>query len=72
MQYNARRDADLAGLPPMSGVGLDELLRTSDVIVCCEPHDDNARLLKPATLRSMKNTAILINMARGASSTSQR
>ena len=33
MQYSARRDADLAGLPPMRRVGLDELLRTSDIVV---------------------------------------
>ena len=33
MQYSARRDADLAGLPPMQRVDLDTLLRTSDIVV---------------------------------------
>ena len=33
LQYSARRDADLAGLPPMQRVDLDTLLRTSDVVV---------------------------------------
>src|SRR5262249_36306502 len=33
MQYTARRDADLAGLPAMRRVDLDELLGSSDVVV---------------------------------------
>jgi phosphoglycerate dehydrogenase-like enzyme len=33
MQYTARRDADLTGLPPMQRVDLDTLMQTSDVVV---------------------------------------
>lgn len=66
LQYSARRDADLAGLPPMRRVELDELLRTSDVVVVLASLNDQTRgLLNAAKLRLMKNTAILINMARG-------
>jgi D-3-phosphoglycerate dehydrogenase len=66
MQYSARRDADLAGLPPMRRVGLDELLRTSDIVVVLASLNDETRgLLNAARLRLMKKTAVLVNMARG-------
>jgi phosphoglycerate dehydrogenase-like enzyme len=66
MQYSARRDADLTGLPPMRRVELDELLRSSDVVVVLASLNDETRgLLNAGRLRSMKNTAILVNMARG-------
>ncbi len=66
MQYTARRDADLAGLPPMQRVPLDQLLRSSDVVVVLASLNDETRgLLNAARLALMKPTAILINMARG-------
>jgi phosphoglycerate dehydrogenase-like enzyme len=66
MQYSARRDADLAGLPPMQRVPLDALLRTSDiVVVLASLNDDTRGLLNGAKLRLMKKTAVLVNMARG-------
>jgi phosphoglycerate dehydrogenase-like enzyme len=66
MQYSARRDADLAGLPPMRRVELDELLRSSDVVVVLASlNDETSGLLNAARLRSMRKTAILVNMARG-------
>jgi D-3-phosphoglycerate dehydrogenase len=67
MQYCARRDADPAGLPPMSRVDLDTLLRTSDVVVLLASLNEETRgLLSAEKLRLMKNTAILVNTARGA------
>ena len=66
MQYSARRDADLSGLPPMRRVDFDALLRSSDVVVVLASLNDETRgLLNAARLSLMKNTAILINMARG-------
>jgi phosphoglycerate dehydrogenase-like enzyme len=66
MQYTARRDADLVGLPPMQRVPLDDLLRTSDiVVVLASLNDDTRGLLNAAKLRLMKKTAVLVNMARG-------
>jgi phosphoglycerate dehydrogenase-like enzyme len=66
MQYSARRDADLAGLPPMRRVDLDGMLRTSDVVVVLASLNDETRgLLDAARLRLMKQTAVLVNMARG-------
>lgn len=66
MQYSARRDADLAGLPPMRRLGLDDLLRTSDIIVVLASLNRETRgLLGADKLRLMKNTAVLVNMARG-------
>ena len=47
LQYNARRDADLAGLPPMPRVDLDTLLKTSDVVVVLASLNNETRgLLK--------------------------
>ena len=67
MQYSARRDAELAGLPSMPRVDLDRLLRTSDVVVVLASLNEGTRgLLSAERLRLMKNTAILINTARGA------
>jgi phosphoglycerate dehydrogenase-like enzyme len=52
---------------PVSRVGLDELLRTSDVVQLCLPLTDATRaLIGAAELRSMKPTAILVNTARAA------
>ena len=67
MQYSARRDADLAGLPPMPRVDLDTLMRTSDVVVVLASLNDETRgLIGAKKLRLMKKTAILVNTARGA------
>jgi phosphoglycerate dehydrogenase-like enzyme len=66
MQYSARRDADLSGLPPMQRVGLDELLRTSDIVVVLASLNSETRgLLNAEKLRLMKASAVLVNMARG-------
>jgi D-3-phosphoglycerate dehydrogenase len=67
LQYSARRDADLAGLPAMPRVDLDTLLRTSDVVlVLASLNADTRGLLGAERLRLMKPTAILVNTARGA------
>ncbi len=67
LQYSARRDADLAGLPPMTRVDLDTLLRTSDaVLVLASLNPDTRGLLSAERLRLMKKTAVLVNTARGA------
>jgi len=67
LQYNARRDADLAGLPAMPRVDLDTLLKTSDVVVVLASLNNETRgLLNAEKLRLMKRTAILVNVARGA------
>jgi phosphoglycerate dehydrogenase-like enzyme len=67
LQYNARRDADLAGLPTMPRVDLDTLLKTSDVVVVLASLNNETRgLLSAEKLRLMKSTAILVNVARGA------
>jgi D-3-phosphoglycerate dehydrogenase len=67
LQYNARRDADPAGLPPMPRVDLDTLLRTSDMVVVLASLNAETRgLLNAERLRLMKRTAILVNVARGA------
>ncbi len=67
MQYSARRDADLAGLPPMPRVDLDTLMRTSDVVVVLASLNPETRgLISAEKLRLMKQTAILVNTARGA------
>lgn len=66
MQYSARRDADLAGLPPMRRMALDDLLRTSDVVVVLASLNSETRgLLNAEKLRLMKKAAVLVNMARG-------
>jgi phosphoglycerate dehydrogenase-like enzyme len=66
MQYTARRDADLSGLPPLQRVSLDELLSTSDVVIVLASLNNETRgLLNAAKLALMKPTAILVNMARG-------
>ena len=66
LQYSARRDADLTGLPPMPRVDLDTLMRTSDVVVVLASLNPETRGLVGADrLRLMKKTAILVNMARG-------
>ncbi|MBX9824208.1 MAG: hydroxyacid dehydrogenase [Xanthobacteraceae bacterium] len=66
MQYSARRDADLAGLPPMRRLGLDDLLRSSDIVVVLASLNSETRgLLSADKLRLMKKTAVLVNMARG-------
>jgi phosphoglycerate dehydrogenase-like enzyme len=67
MQYSARRDADLTGLPPMPRVDLDTLMRTSDVVVVLASLNPETRgLISAEKLRLMKQTAILVNTARGA------
>ena len=67
LQYSARRDADLAGLPAMPRVDLDTLLRTSDVVVVLAALNNETRgLISAEKLKLMKQTAILVNTARGA------
>jgi phosphoglycerate dehydrogenase-like enzyme len=66
LQYTARRDADLAGLPAMPRVDLDTVLRTSDVVVVLASLNNDTRgMLNAQKLRLMKKTAIFINLARG-------
>ncbi len=67
LQYSARRDADLTGLPPMPRVDLDALLHTSDVVLVLASLNPETRgLIGAQQLRLMKKTAILVNTARGA------
>lgn len=67
MQYSARRDADLAGLPPMPRVDLDTLMKTSDVVCVLTSLNESTRgLIGAAKLKLMKKTAVLVNTARGA------
>jgi D-3-phosphoglycerate dehydrogenase len=67
MQYSARRDADLAGLPPIARVDLDTLMRSSDVVcVLASLNSETRGLIDAAKLRLMKKTAVLVNTARGA------
>jgi len=67
MQYTARRDADLAGLPAMRRVGLDDLMRDSDIVVVLASLNSESRhLLNGGNLRLMKKSAILVNVSRGA------
>ncbi len=67
LQYCARRDADLTGLPEVRRVDLDTLLRDSDVVcVLTSLNAETRGMLNAEKLRLMKNTAILVNTARGA------
>ena len=67
MQYSARRDADLTGLPPMPRVDLDTLLRTSDIVLVMASLNPETRgLVSAEKLKLMKPSAILVNTARGA------
>jgi len=67
LQYSARRDADLTGLPPMPRVDLDTLLRTSDIVLVLAALNAETRgLINAENLKLMKPTAILVNTARGA------
>jgi phosphoglycerate dehydrogenase-like enzyme len=67
MQYSARRDADLTGLPPMPRVELDTLLRTSDIVLVMASLNPQTRgLIGAEELKRMKRNAILVNTARGA------
>ncbi len=67
LRYSARRDADLAGLPPMQRVDLDTLMRTSDVVVVLASLKPETRgIVSAEKLKLMKPTAILVNTARGA------
>jgi D-3-phosphoglycerate dehydrogenase len=66
LQYCARRDADLSGLPPLRRVDLDTLMRTSDVVsVLTSLNAESRGMIDAAKLRLMKPTAILVNTARG-------
>jgi phosphoglycerate dehydrogenase-like enzyme len=66
MQYSARRDADLSGLPPMQRTPLDDLLRGSDIVVVLASLNSETRgLLNAEKLQLMKKSAVLVNMARG-------
>jgi len=67
IQYSARRDADLTGLPAMRRVELDTLLRSSDVVsVLTSLNGETRGLISAEKLRLMKKSAILVNTARGA------
>ena len=67
MQYSARRDADLSGLPPMARVEIDTLLRTSDIVLVLASLNAETRgLIGAEQLKLMKRNAILVNTARGA------
>lgn len=66
MQYTARRDADLTGLPAMQRVDLDTLLKTSDVVVLLAALNAKTRgMISAEKLKLMKKSAILVNTARG-------
>jgi D-3-phosphoglycerate dehydrogenase len=67
LQYSARRDADLAGLPPITRVDLDTLMCTSDVVVILASLNPETRgMINGERLRLMKKSAVLVNVARGA------
>ncbi|MEI8150145.1 MAG: NAD(P)-dependent oxidoreductase [Hyphomicrobiales bacterium] len=67
VQYSARRDADLAGLPPMQRVDLETLMRSSDVVlVMASLNPDTRGLIGAEQLRLMKPNAVLVNTARGS------
>ena len=67
MQYAARRDADVADLPPIQRVDIDTLMRTSDVVcVLASLNTETRGLIGAERLVLMKKTAILVNLARGA------
>ena len=67
LQYSARRDADLSGLPPMARVELDALMRDSDIVVVLASLNEQSRgLVSAEKLALMKKSAILVNVARGA------
>ena len=66
LQYSARRDGDLTGLPAMPRVDLDTLMRTSDVVVVLTSLNDSTRgLINADKLKLMKPSAVLVNTARG-------
>jgi D-3-phosphoglycerate dehydrogenase len=66
MQYTARRDADLTGLPAMKRVDLDTLLKTSDIVVVLAALNAETRgMIGADKLGLMKKSAILVNTARG-------
>jgi phosphoglycerate dehydrogenase-like enzyme len=66
MQYTARRDAELTGLPPMKRVDLDTLLKTSDIVVVLAALNAETRgMIGADKFRLMKKSAILVNTARG-------
>jgi len=66
MQYTARRDAELTGLPAMKRVDLDTLLKTSDVVVVLAALNAETRgMISADKLGLMKKSAILVNTARG-------
>jgi lactate dehydrogenase-like 2-hydroxyacid dehydrogenase len=53
-------------VPDATRVGLDELLRRSDVVVVAAPLNDETRgMIGRSQLASMKETAFLVNIARG-------
>ena len=67
LQYSARRDADLSGLPQIRRVELDTLMQTSDIVLVMASLNAETRgLIGAERLKLMKPTAILVNTARGA------
>lgn len=49
----------------VSAVSMDELLKKSDIISIHCPADGNQNLLNEKAFKKMKNTAVLVNVARG-------
>ncbi|MGI8312602.1 C-terminal binding protein [Saccharopolyspora hattusasensis] len=63
--FEAMQDRSLAGTP-ITRVGLDELLASSDVISLHATLDSrSARLIDARALASMRDSAVLVNTARG-------
>jgi len=66
LYHNRRRRDDLAGQLSVRYASLEELLDESDFVMLCTPLTEETRgLIGAEELRRMKNTAVLVNIARG-------
>jgi len=64
--YNRNRRPEVEAELDVRYASLDELLRTSDyVMLCCPLTDETRGIINRDTLKLMKPTAILVNIARG-------
>lgn len=64
--HNRSRRPEVEQELGVSYASLEDLLRTSDyVMLCCPLTDDTRAIINRATLKLMKPTAILVNIARG-------
>jgi glyoxylate reductase len=64
--HNRRRRADVEAAYDLHYAALDNLLATSDyVMLCCPLSAETRGLMSGATLKKMKPTATLVNIARG-------